>query len=94
MGWYASASEEERDYFRRYLNVSGENAAWDLIRLAYASSASCAIVPIQDIMRLDTDNRMNMPGQAAGNWRFRYTADNLQPEMAKTLAYFCELFNR
>jgi 4-alpha-glucanotransferase len=93
-GWYAEAPENEKDYFRRYANASGENAAWDMMRLAYASTAAFAIVPMQDVMNLGGQHRMNRPGQAAGNWRFRYTAEMLKPELAKGLMYLCEIFNR
>jgi len=94
-GWYEEeASEEERDYFRRYLNVSGENAAWDMIRLAYSSTAECAVAPIQDVMNLDAKHRMNLPGTASGNWQFRYTSDMLTADMAEGLKYLSCLYNR
>ncbi|MCL2400079.1 MAG: 4-alpha-glucanotransferase [Defluviitaleaceae bacterium] len=95
IGWYNnSASEEEKDYYRRYLNVSGDNVAWDLIRLAWASNAAYAIAPIQDVFSLGTEARMNTPGEPSGNWRFRYTSDMLKSELAEKLAYLTETFNR
>ena len=93
-GWYKSASEETKDKFRRYMNVSGEDPAWDLIRLAYLSVASCAIIPIQDLMSLDSFDRMNVPGTASGNWKFRFTRDMLTDEIKNKLIYLCDLFNR
>ncbi|MCL2663991.1 MAG: 4-alpha-glucanotransferase [Defluviitaleaceae bacterium] len=93
-GWYEFAPEDEKDYFRRYLNVSGESPAWDLIRLAYSSTANFAVAPIQDVMDLETDARMNVPGVPAGNWRFRYTSDMLTDELAERLAYLAALYNR
>jgi 4-alpha-glucanotransferase len=94
LGWYASASETEKDYLRRYLNVSGEDVAWDLIRLAMASSGVFAVVPLQDVLNLGTAARMNQPGQATGWWRFRYTADMLKDEHAQRLAYLTNLYHR
>ena len=94
VGWYKSALEEEKDYYRRYLNVSGEEVAWDLIRLAWASCANYAIAPIQDIFSLDENSRMNVPGEPVGNWRFRYTEDMLNPDIAERLVYLSEMFNR
>jgi len=93
-GWYDDATGLERDYLRRYLNVSGDDVAWDLIRLAISTNAVFSIVPIQDVMRLGANDRMNTPGQASGWWGFRYTSDMLLPEYAERLAYLSELFHR
>ena len=93
-GWYAAAPEAERDYLRRYLNVSGEDVAWDLIRLAISSAAVFAIVPLQDIMNLQESDRMNIPGQAHGCWGFRYTHGMLDSAHAQRLAYLTRLFGR
>jgi 4-alpha-glucanotransferase len=70
-GWYATASEKERDYYRRYTARDGSDVAWDLIRLAWGSCADLAIVPVQDVMDLGTEARMNVPGVGEGNWRWR-----------------------
>ena len=93
-GWYNEAGEPEKDYLRRYLNVSGDDIAWDLIRLALSTNADTAIVPIQDIMDLDSCDRMNSPGQADGLWRFRYTKEMLETALSARLMYLTELFNR
>ena len=93
-GWYAEATEAERDYLRRYLNVSGEDVAWDLIRAAMASNAVFAIAPLQDILDLDTQDRMNTPGESQGCWCFRYTEEMLMQSHAERLAYLTELFGR
>lgn len=94
IGWYAKADEAEKDYLRRYLNISGEDVAWDMIRLAFSSIAAVAVVPIQDVLNLDSRDRMNIPGIPSGNWQFRYTADMLSEECAKRLAYLSSLYNR
>ncbi|MDR1688628.1 MAG: 4-alpha-glucanotransferase [Clostridiales bacterium] len=93
-GWYEKASEGEKDYFRRYLNVSGNDAAWDLIRLEMSSAAQTVIVPIWDVINLGGENRMNTPGVASGNWQFRYTQGMLTDEMAKGLNYLSSLYGR
>jgi 4-alpha-glucanotransferase len=93
-GWYATATDIEKDYYRRYMNVSGEDVAWDLIRLAYSSSANYAIVPLQDILDLGTEDRMNQPGIPHGYWCFRYTSDMLTEGHAARLRYLTELFYR
>ncbi len=71
LGWYQSASEKEQDHLRRYLRISGNEAAWDLVRTAYASIANLCIIPVQDLLSLDSDARMNTPGEATGNWDWR-----------------------
>ncbi len=94
IGWYEKESDVVKDYFRRYLNVSGDNAAWDMVRLAFVSSARYAIVPIQDVLGLGSEARMNTPGVASGNWQFRYKQGDLSENISETLAYFAKLFNR
>ncbi|MCL1787904.1 MAG: 4-alpha-glucanotransferase [Defluviitaleaceae bacterium] len=94
VGWYQEAPEAEKDYFRRYMNVSGEEVAWDMIRLAMSSSAIFSIVPIQDVMSLPAADRMNKPGDPHGWWGFRYTADMLSEWQAEKLAYLAQLFYR
>lgn len=91
-GWYAAADEAVRDKLRRYLNVSGKTPAWDLIRLAMSSTAAYAIIPLQDVLSLDTSSRMNTPGTAGGNWQFRYT--ELCPKTGEGLKYLSKMFNR
>jgi 4-alpha-glucanotransferase len=70
-GWYATAPEHERELYRRYVARDGSDVAWDLIRLAWSSVADLAIAPLQDVLDLGTEARMNMPGVATGNWRWR-----------------------
>jgi 4-alpha-glucanotransferase len=94
LGWYNSATDVERDMFRRYLDVSGDDAAWDLIRLAWSSIAAYAIAPVQDILSLGEAGRMNLPGSAAGNWQFRYDEYALRDDLAERLKYLCEMYNR
>ncbi|MFU8848550.1 MAG: 4-alpha-glucanotransferase [Opitutales bacterium] len=78
IGWYASEQEKVRDHVRRYLSVSGEDIAYDLIRSAISSAANLAVVPLQDLMRLDSRARLNKPGSAMGNWQWRYSTSQLE----------------
>lgn len=94
LGWYSNASEKEKDYFRRYLNASGDDCSWDLIRLAFSSNAVIAITPLQDILSLNSEHRMNTPGLPVGNWQFRYMKHMLNDEIANRLSYLSELFER
>ena len=77
VGWYQNASEQERDYVRRYLARDGHDIAWDLIRLAYGSIADMAVAPLQDLMGLGNEARMNFPGRLGGNWDWRMKEDAL-----------------
>ena len=56
---------------------ASDEAAWELIRLAWSSVAALAIAPLQDVLNLGAEARMNVPGRAEGNWRWRCTADML-----------------
>ncbi len=94
LSWYASIPEESRDKIRRYLNTDGNSIVWDMIRACYGSVSQMAIVPLQDIMYLGADSRMNTPGVAAGNWQWRYTDDMLTDGLADHLLYVTDLYGR
>ncbi len=94
VGWYQSASDEERDYVRRYLARDGHDIAWDLIRTAYSTIADTAVAPMQDLMKLGNEARMNYPSRASGNWQWRYTADALTDEIACRLRELSWLYGR
>ena len=72
-GWYETAPEHERDFARRYLELDGSNFAWELTRAAWASVAVYAIAPMQDLLGLGTEARMNFPSKLGGNWTWRMT---------------------
>ena len=74
VGWFWGAGEALRQRVRTYTCADGRDIAWDLIRVAWASVANLAIVPLQDILMLDGAHRMNRPGLPNGNWRWRFTA--------------------
>lgn len=77
-GWFANADEDEQARARTYVGCSGEeDVSWGLIRAAYVSVAEMAIVPMQDILNLGSDARMNTPGQEQGNWSWRMSAGAL-----------------
>jgi 4-alpha-glucanotransferase len=92
--WYDKAPENERDFVRRYLAHDGSNVAWAFVRLANASVADTAIVPLQDVLGLGAEARMNTPGVAAGNWSWRVTWEQIPDWIAGQLYELAELFNR
>lgn len=93
-GWYAAITESERDFVRRYLARDGHNIAWDLIRLAWASVADYAIVPVQDVLDLGTEARMNTPGTSSGNWTWRLQPGQLSHATLDRLGDLTTLYSR
>ncbi len=70
-GWYDTSSERTRHRYRLYTGRDGHDVAWDLIRLAWSSVAQDAIAPLQDVLNLGAEARMNTPGTVEGNWSWR-----------------------
>ncbi len=70
-GWYERVPEKEKDFYRRYYGRDGSDVAWDLIRGAWASVADMALCPMQDLLCLGNEARMNYPGNPSGNWTWR-----------------------
>ncbi|CAI8279451.1 MAG: 4-alpha-glucanotransferase [Opitutia bacterium UBA7350] len=91
IGWYSQADPATRDHVRRYYGISGENIGWDFIRSALRSTANLAIVPLQDLLSLDSEARLNTPGRAEGNWQWRFHTEDLQQFQKTSGAYIKEL---
>lgn len=72
-GWYEAADETTRDFGRRYLATDDPGFVPAMIRAVWASVAGWAMVPMQDVLGLGSEARMNRPGQAEGNWDWRMT---------------------
>ena len=68
--------------------------AWDFIRLAWASVADLALAPLQDVLSLGTEARMNLPGRPAGNWAWRFRAGAVTPVLVARLAELTALYAR
>lgn len=84
-GWFAQLPPEERAYVCRYLDSDGTEIHWDMIRLAMLSIAEMAVVPLQDVLGLGSEARMNLPGRPHGNWTWRCPAGALTDAVAKRL---------
>ena len=93
-GWWATATDHERCMARGYLNTDGHDMPWTLIRAAMASVADTAVHPMQDVLALPTDCRMNHPGQESGWWRWRFQWSQVQPWHAGRLADLGRLYGR
>jgi 4-alpha-glucanotransferase len=85
-GWFEEATADEREAVAAYLGVTNtDDIAWALIRAAYTSVADTAIVPVQDILDLGNDARMNLPGAEHDNWTWRLADGALTREHAERL---------
>ncbi len=100
LGWYESISEDEQQNVNAYIsenNLSKNNASTDvdmpfsLINTALAAISTIAIIPMQDILELDTNSRMNVPGTSEGNWHWRFRWDQLN---ANQINQFSEAIQR
>jgi 4-alpha-glucanotransferase len=90
----AQEVEEEHHYVRRYLRTDGSEIHWDFVRAVLASVADLAVVPLQDLLGLGSEARMNLPGRPAGNWRWRVRGEALTPQVRVRLREMTELFGR
>jgi len=93
-GWWASCDETIRRQVREYLQVEGREIQWDFIRAAYASVADTAIQPLQDVLGLGSEHRMNTPGIGEGCWQWRFTWSQMGPEPAERLAALARTYGR
>ncbi|HEY1434216.1 MAG TPA: 4-alpha-glucanotransferase [Thermoanaerobaculia bacterium] len=93
-GWYEALTPEERERVWDYLGCDGRDVEWALIRAAYGSVATRAIVPLQDVLGLGSEARMNKPSEPANNWGWRAAADALKPELAGRLRRMVALTGR
>lgn len=97
VGWYHSIDKSTQNHVRRYLNISGDEIAWDLIRAAIQSSAHLAVFPLQDLLSLGSEARLNTPGVPIGNWQWRYQPhqlEKLQNDSSSYLRKQLALFSR
>jgi 4-alpha-glucanotransferase len=94
-GWFAQASKHERSFVTKYVGAhASDDVTYALIRLALSSIANTAIVPLQDVLNLDTEARMNTPGATGSSWMWRIRADQLDPACADRLADLTTLYGR
>jgi 4-alpha-glucanotransferase len=105
VGWWTSVGagdstrsaeqvEEERAFALKYLDARDRPIHWAFIRALAASVARIAVVPLQDVLGLGSEARMNLPGRADGNWRWRCADGDLRPEHAGALRELAEVYGR
>jgi 4-alpha-glucanotransferase len=96
-GWYEALSASEQHSVWKYLGRSGDAAsevAPALLRVAWESVAALAIAPLQDVLTLGNEARMNVPGRAEGNWRWRCTENMLSTHAFEWLRDLTNLSGR
>jgi len=84
----------ERNFCLKYLHTDGAEIHWDFIRTVLASVADTAILPLQDLLGLGTEARMNLPNSTQGNWIWRFREDSLTEKHAERLREFTETYGR
>jgi 4-alpha-glucanotransferase len=105
VGWWNSSGSgestrsaedirQEHDFTRTYLGFEEQPIHWVFIRAVQASVATVAIVPLQDVLGLGSEARMNLPGTATGNWRWRYRPAVLRKEISERLRALALLYDR
>ncbi|MEY2412002.1 MAG: 4-alpha-glucanotransferase [Acidobacteriaceae bacterium] len=94
LGWWKSASEVERRAVESLVGRQGDGVNWALIRLAQSSVASLAVAPLQDILGLGSEARLNTPSKHEGNYHWRFVAGSLTKDLAERLESLAEVTDR
>lgn len=95
VGWFEARLPEEKDRVLHYIGGLGPDGIhWDLIRYALSSGASIAIIPLQDVLGLGSEHRMNTPSRPEGNWTWRYHPDALTQDVSERLRHLTETYDR
>ncbi len=94
-GWFENRTELEKAQFFAYFPEAERDPVWTLIRAAWSSVARLALVPLQDLLNLGNEARLNSPGVATGNWRWRATAAQISDsKWVERLAEFGRVYER
>ena len=105
VGWFNSVAgkgsgrdeaqiEKERRFCLDYLNTDGAEIQWDFVRAVWASVAETAIAPMQDLLGLGTEARMNLPASTSGNWSWQCKPGDFSDEIAERLKHLTEIYGR
>jgi 4-alpha-glucanotransferase len=94
LGWFSELTEEQRARVYDYFGENTEAMPWLLVRAALASVACLAVVPLQDLLALGGEHRMNMPGTTDGNWSWRFDWSQMPDDLASRLRALNGLYGR
>jgi 4-alpha-glucanotransferase len=96
-GWYGKeATPQNKENLYRYLGryLLKEELHWEMIRLAMMSVANTVIIPLQDVLGLKEEARMNQPARSQGNWQWRFSAGCLTPAIRRKLLELTKTYSR
>ena len=88
-GWFRGLDETRRNEVLRYLRTDERGMSWRAIEAVYDSPARLVVVPLQDLFELGSEARMNRPGRAEGNWRWRADESRFTLRLASRLRALC-----
>jgi 4-alpha-glucanotransferase len=95
IGWWLNEVEEgTKNFIQTYLEREIREVNWNMMQVAMMSAAHTAIFPMQDILNLGADARMNTPGKEQGNWTWRFTADAFDHDGKYRLKHYTGLYQR
>ena len=95
LGWMKTAPKESVKFAKEYLNLTKEEGYnWGMMRGAWSSVGELAVVPMQDLIGLGSEARMNTPSTLGGNWQWRATSDQITVKLAKRLYNYMEMYGR
>ena len=94
LGWWRQTNPAEREAIAAYLHPGDDGIVWAMMRSAATSVARLCLFPMQDVLQLESDARMNTPAQPDGNWVWRYSPDALQPWITEKLAALTQVTDR
>ncbi|SHE30039.1 4-alpha-glucanotransferase [Desulforamulus putei DSM 12395] len=90
VGWYKKLLPGDVEFLTEYLGLEpamrAEEICWRLIEVAFRSQSNMAIIPLQDVLCLDSEARMNYPGTVGGNWQWRFKQGDITPDIEEKLA--------
>jgi 4-alpha-glucanotransferase len=92
--WFEDSSQKIKEYILDYTHSNGKDIVGDLIRLIWSSVAKMAVIPLQDLLRLGDEARMNIPGTTNNNWKWRFTWSQMNDELNSELKQMTVLYNR
>jgi 4-alpha-glucanotransferase len=94
VGWFNSIGGDERRYAESYVGEDAMGRHWAFIRAAMASPSRLCVIPLQDVLGLGSDCRMNVPSRSGGNWTWRFLPGALTGEFSRKLATLSEISDR
>ncbi|MEN8259055.1 MAG: 4-alpha-glucanotransferase [Pseudomonadota bacterium] len=94
VSWFDSLPGPVKGYVKEYLGFPGEKMPWPMVRCALASVSLLAVIPMQDVLGLGREGRMNTPGTVVGNWKWRFSWDQVTEQTLSRLARLVKLYGR